>query len=80
MVATAPMIRPSGTKNPASGVNGTEAFEETVAAGVTEAGPVAAGVTDEVTGVDKEEVASTTGEAAGVGLAAVGAVATERGV
>ena len=69
-VTTAPMNRPSGRKNPVSGVNGTEALEETVAAGVTE----------EVTGADKEEVTSGTGEATGAGLAVVGAVVTERGV
>jgi len=65
------MIRPSGRENPASGVNGTEAFEDTVAA--CERG----GVDGTGTG---EEVPTWTGAAAGVGLAAVGAVVTERGV
>jgi hypothetical protein len=74
------MIRPSGRENPASGVNGTEAFEDTVAAGVTGEVPVAAGVREEVPGVDKDEVTSGTGEAAGVVLEAVGAEVTERGV
>jgi len=42
--------------------------------------PVAAGVREEVPGVDKDEVTSGTGEAAGVVLEAVGAEVTERGV
>jgi len=65
------MIRPSGRKSPVSGVNRTEALEVTVAAGEREG---VAGT------VNEEEVPSKTGEAAGVGLAAVGAVVTERGV
>jgi hypothetical protein len=74
------MISPSGRKDPASGVNGTEAFEDTVAAGVRDEVPDAAGVTAVVTGADKDEVTSGTGEAVGGVPAAVGAAVTERGV